>query len=95
MSIGSSVPTLLDDEADAERHDDLRDDRDVERALRVAGALQSAGVGERDGDEQPRNAEHAQQLDADLDDRRLVHAEHGEQLAREEEEEQPDERRAG
>ena len=45
---------LLDHEADAERHDDLRDDRDVERALGVARALQPAGVGERDGDEQTR-----------------------------------------
>ena len=84
ISIGSQRARLLDHEADAQRHDDLRDDRDVERALGVARALQPAGVGQRDGDEKTRDTEHPQKLDADLDDGRVVHAEEGQQLAREE-----------
>src|SRR5512134_1741063 len=43
----------LDDEADPQRHGDLRDDGDVERALRVASSLQPAGVRERDCIEEP------------------------------------------
>src|SRR5262245_21790280 len=86
---------LPDHKADAEGHDDLRDDRDVERAPGVSSALQSARVGEGDGDEKTRDAQNAQKLDADLDDGRLVHAEDGQQLSREKQEEAPDERRAG
>ncbi len=41
---------LFDHETDAERYRDLRDDRDVERTFCVAGSLQAAGVGQRDGD---------------------------------------------
>ena len=41
---------LLNHEADSERDDHLRDDRDVERAARVARALQPAGVSKSDGD---------------------------------------------
>src|SRR5689334_17890631 len=43
---------LLNHKTYSERHDHLRDDRDVEWATRVARALQSAGVSQRDGDEQ-------------------------------------------
>ena len=35
----------LNGKADAERDRDLRDDRNIERAFCVAGALQPAGVG--------------------------------------------------
>ena len=54
-----------------ERHADLRDERDEERTARVARALQSAGVGQRDGDEEARHAQVAQQLRAERDDDRI------------------------
>ncbi len=41
---------LLNHETDTEWHNDLRNDRDVERTPRVACPLQSTGVRERDGD---------------------------------------------
>src|SRR5262245_19105343 len=85
---------LPDHKADAEGHDDLRNDRDVERTLGVTSPLQSARVCERDGDEKTRDAQHAQKLDADLVDGRLAHAEDGQQLLRETEEEAADESRA-
>src|SRR5262249_61559716 len=74
---------LPDHKTGAEGDDDLRDDRDVERALGVSRPLKSARVCERDGDEKTRDAQHAQKLDADLDDGRLTHAEDGQQLVRE------------
>jgi hypothetical protein len=43
--------------ADTERHDDLRDDRDVERALGVAGALQTALAATRNDVEMMRYSE--------------------------------------
>ena len=76
-----------------ERHDDLGDERDVERALRVARALQRAGVDERDGDEEARHGEVAQQLGADLEHVRLAHAEDAEQRPRHGDEGEADHRR--
>jgi hypothetical protein len=52
---------MLDHEADAERQEDLRYDRDVERALGVAGALEAAGIGQGRGDEEAGDAEDPQQ----------------------------------
>src|SRR5687768_12143285 len=66
---------LLDHEADAERDHYLRDDRDIERALRITGALKPARVCQRDSDEESRDAENTQQLCPDLEDDRIVHAE--------------------
>src|SRR5512132_133736 len=86
-------PGLPDDEADPERNRDLRDDGDVERAPRVSRPLQPSRVGERDGDEEPGHAQDVQELGADLDHRRLVQPEDGEQLARKEEKEDADGRR--
>ena len=48
MSAGCSWRSRLEHVHMPDRHRDLRDERDVERAARVAGALQSAGVGQRD-----------------------------------------------
>ena len=76
----------LDDEADAEGNDDLRDDRDIEWTLGVARSLESAGVGERDGDEESGEGEHAQQLHAKVHNKAIVHPENREKLPREEEE---------
>ena len=73
--------SLLDHVADAQRQRDLRDDRDVERALRIAGSLESAGVSQRDSDELAREAEHVQQLHTDPDDYRVMHSEYRQQLA--------------
>ncbi len=84
---------LLDDEADAERDRDLRDDRDVERALCVASSLQAAGVGEGDGDEEAGEREDAEQLCADRYGRGIGHAKDREQILREEEIEDADSRR--
>src|SRR5690606_20014614 len=56
---GLEAARLLEGEAQAERHDDLRDDRDVERAACVARALEPARVGERDRDEEPGHAQVA------------------------------------
>src|SRR5262245_26371721 len=89
---GVEVARALNDEADAERDDHLRDDRDVEWALRVAGALEAAGVGERDGDEQARDAQDVQELHAEVDNRTPVHAEDREQLPRNEQEQRADQR---
>src|SRR5688500_14146324 len=51
--VGRAEPARrLQDGADAERDNDLRDDRDIERTARVTRALQAAGVAEGDGDEQ-------------------------------------------
>ena len=85
---------LLKDEADTERHDDLRRDGNIERALRVTGALQTAGVRQRNRDKHPRYAEDPQQLHADFDDRRIAHPEDRQELARDEQKEQPDHGRA-
>src|SRR5690606_10092257 len=84
---------LLDDEAETKLHHHLRDDRDVERALRVAGSLKPAGVGEGDGDEESRQAQDAQQLSTDLDHRRFGHAEEAEQRLGHEQEQGADGRR--
>src|SRR5690606_35365262 len=62
---GLQAAGLLEQEAQAERHDDLRDDRDVERAARVAAALEPARVRERDGDEEPGYAQVPHELHAD------------------------------
>ena len=43
---------LPDCKADTKRNDDLRDDRDIERTLGVASALQTAGVGQGDGNKE-------------------------------------------
>lgn len=86
---------LLNHKTDAEGHDDLRDDRDVERALGVSRPLQSTCVSERDSDEESRDTEYPQKLDPDLDDGRVMHAKDCEQLSRQEQEKEPDERRAG
>ena len=67
MPAGERRPVACEHAAQAERHDDLRDDRDDERAARVAAALQRARVGERHRDEQPRHAEEAQQLAAEIE----------------------------
>src|SRR5262245_48833284 len=40
---------FLDDEAEAERDENLRNDRYIERALRVSGSLKTAGVTESGG----------------------------------------------
>ena len=56
----------LDDEADAERNDDLRDDRDIKRALGVAGALKPAGVREGNGDEETGERQDPQQLNTQV-----------------------------
>ena len=45
---------FLDDEAETERDENLRNDRDIERALRVSGSLKSAGVCQSHGNEQAR-----------------------------------------
>ena len=66
------VPRRLQGEAQAQRDGDLRHERDVERAARVAGALQPAGVRQRHRDEEPRHAQVAQQLRSELDDDRIV-----------------------
>src|SRR3954462_1858608 len=42
-----------------EGHDHLRDDRDVKRPLCVPRALQSAGVSERDGNQQAGHTQHS------------------------------------
>jgi len=82
------LPHLLDYETDPERHEDLRDHRDVQRTLRISGPLHPPRVGQRHGDEQPGNAEHMEKLDTDVHDDRVVHSEHGEQLPWQEQEEQ-------
>ena len=80
------ITGLLYYEANADRQDDLRDDRDEERTLCVAGTLQPASVGKCSGDKKTRYAQHAQKLHADLDDRRVGHAKYREQLTWYEEE---------
>src|SRR5256886_5841223 len=50
---GTQALGRLEQGAEAQREDDPGHDRDAERRARVARALQSPRVGERDGDEQP------------------------------------------
>src|SRR5512132_584788 len=76
----------LENGADSDRHDDLRDDRDVERAARVTGALEATGVGEGDGDEESRHAQEPEQLTADRRDEGLGHPEDAEQTGRDRQE---------
>ena len=64
--------------ADAERDGYLRDDRDVERTFGVAGSLQSAGVGQGDGDEEAGEGQDTQKLHAHGDNLGVIHAEYGE-----------------
>ena len=54
---GFEAAAGLEDRAEADRHADLRDDRNDERASGIPGALQAARAGQRDGDEE---AGHAQ-----------------------------------
>ena len=75
-----------------ERDDNLRHDRNIQRTFRVSGSLQTAGVGQRHGDQQARKAQYAEQLHADFDDRRIVHAENRQQLPWENEKEKSDNR---
>src|SRR6266508_6519679 len=56
---------------EADRHRDLRDDRDVQRATGVAGALQAAGVGEGHGNEEARDAQKPEQFLPERPDERL------------------------
>src|SRR5688572_19633954 len=86
-------PRLLDDEADAEGDDDLGNDGDVEWALGVAGALQSAGVCQRDCDQDAGQTQHPEESGPDLDDCGLIHAEDGKKLAGKEQKEEADEPR--
>src|SRR5829696_1064883 len=81
---------LPDEEADPEWHQYLRDDRDVEGASGVPGPLQSARVSERRRDEEARQAQHPEELDPNLHDRRLVHPEDRQQLPGEEQKENAD-----
>src|SRR5207253_5846831 len=50
--------------AQADRHHDLGDDRDIQRAPRVAGTLQAAGVAQGHGDEETGYAQVSEQLRA-------------------------------
>src|SRR3954464_6565898 len=84
------LPGALQVEAQAERDDDLGDERDEERAAGVAGALQSAGIRQRERDEESRDTQVAQQLSADQHDRGIVETEGAEQLLGEEQEDDPD-----
>lgn len=68
----------LDDKTDADGEQDLRNDRDKERAFGIARALQSAGVGECHRDKQARDAQDAEQLGSDRDDVGVSHSENGE-----------------
>src|SRR5262245_57480675 len=88
------VTRALDDEADTERHDDLRHDRDVERATGVARTLKTAGISQGRRDENTGDAEHVQELCRDPDDYGVVHTEDREQLSGEEEETSADQHRA-
>src|SRR2546430_360121 len=86
---GIELPRLPNEETDPERHEDLRDHRDIQRALRIPSALQPTRIRERDRNEQSGEAQHAQQLNADVHDNRIMHPEHGEQLTWQEQEEGP------
>ena len=56
--------------------------------------MQPAGVRQRHGDEQPGKTQHAEQMHPDVDHDGIVHPEDREQLTRQEQEEQSDERGA-
>jgi len=80
----------LDDRAEPQRHRDLRDHRDVERAARVAGPLQTSGIAQRDRDEEARYAQIPKQLTADGEHQRIRHAERGKQVLRDQQERRAD-----
>ena len=84
----------LDHVTDTKWHHDLRNDRDVERALRISRSLQSAGVCQRDGDEETRQTQDVKELDANPHYDWIVHSEYRQQLSRDKEEQRTDDRRA-
>src|SRR6266566_3766097 len=57
---GAQAARRLEQGAETERHHDLRHDRDVQRRAGVARALESPGVRESHGDEEPRDTEEAE-----------------------------------
>ena len=95
MSAALQRPHRLDERAQADRNRDLRGESDVERAARVAGALQAAGVDERHGDEEAGQREVLQQLFADASPHRPVAPKMPEQRMRKRDEHQADDRGDG
>src|SRR4030095_13825733 len=83
----------LEQRAESERDDHLRDDRDEKWAARVAGALETAGVAERDGDEETRHTQVEQQQPSYRQDHRVGHSEDRQQVARNEHEHRTDDDR--
>src|SRR3954447_17213191 len=77
---GLKVTGGRQEEADARRQEDLRDQCDVQRAARVSGSLQAAGIRERNGDEQSGDAEKSQQLPPKPDDGGIVETKNSKQL---------------
>src|SRR5690606_6324730 len=83
----------LEQDAQAQRDHQLRDERDVEGAAGVARPLQGAGIRQGHGDEQARHREVGQQLAREADRGGVVHAEHAEEQPGDEHERGADERR--
>src|SRR5436190_14875789 len=84
---GLKMSRLGEKEADARRQQHLRNERDVERTSRVACALQSAGIRQRDSDEEAGDAQESKQLSTEPHDRRIAQAEYAKQLIRNQQEE--------
>jgi hypothetical protein len=78
--VGLQRSENLDGEAHAHRQQHLGNEGDIEGALRVAGPLKPASVGEGGCDEEAGNAEVAQELDAQVDHFGVSHAKDGQEL---------------
>ena len=85
---------LLKNKADAERDYDLRDDRNIKRALRITRTLKSTCVCQCDRDKDPGERENAHQLGSDLNNGCVNQTKDRQQLRRKEEEKESDENRS-
>src|SRR5215218_10566304 len=86
-------PRSLNYKTNSKRNRDLGNDRDEKGTLRVARALQSARVGQCDGDKNSGEGKNTKELGADFDNRRIDETKYRKKLCGKEEEEESDERR--
>ena len=94
MSPDSSVPVCWITQQKPSGSTTCDAEGDVQRAARVSCALEPARVRQRDGNEQPRDAQIAQQLHAEGHDHGVGHPEHAQQHARSREEQHTERRGA-
>src|SRR6476661_3239269 len=86
---------LLNDETDAQWNNDLGNDGDEERALSIAGSLQSSGIGECDCNQETGDTENPKQPNSDIDHSGLSHPEDPQEDPRKKEKAEANQRGSG